>query len=116
MSRYLLLILLNAPFIIAGILSTITVYKLKKSTGVRFAIQLTIWLIFLAGLLAAEPLYTWLYANGLTDTNSLSLFDVIQITAIVALFYVVSRMSSKLETLETRVQDLHQELSIRLSK
>lgn len=115
MSRYFLLVLLNTPFILAGLLSTITLYKLGRSTRRRFLVQLTIWIVLLVGLIAAEPLYSWLLAKGLTQTDSLSLFDVIQITAIVMLLYVVNRIRAKLEVLETRLQDLHQELSIRLS-
>ena len=115
MSRYLLLFILNLPFILVGILSIVTQYKIGHASRNRFITQLILWLIILIGLLLAEPIYNWLFANGLTQTDSLSLFDVIQITAIVLLFYITNRMRFKLETIEHRVQDLHQELSIRLS-
>ncbi len=77
---------------------------------------MAIWILITLGLLGAEPLYTWLFSHGLTQTDSLSLFDVVQITAIVMLFYVANRSRAKLEVLERRVQDLHQELSIELSE
>jgi hypothetical protein len=64
----------------------------------------------------AEPLYEWLFVNNLTQTESLSLFDVIQITAIVIVAYMTNRCYIKIETLEKRANDLHRELSIRLSK
>ena len=115
MIRYLLLFLLNFPFILAAILSALTQYKLGKTTKRRFIIQAGLWLVILAGLLVAQPLYEWLYSNELTQTEPLSLFDVIQITAIVITFYIANRTRAKLEAMERRVQDLHQELSIRLS-
>lgn len=115
MSRYLLLFLLNLPFILVAILSQVTQYKLGRSSKRRLYTQMVIWILITIGLLGAEPLYNWLFSQGLTDTDSLSLFDVVQITAIVMLFYVANRSRAKLEALERRVQDLHQEISIELS-
>lgn len=115
MSRYLLLILLNAPFIVAAILSSIVGYKLKKIPRRRFLFRMLIWFIVFVGLVLAEPIYNYLFKHNLTDTESLSLFDVVQITGIVIVFYIATRTRTKLDLLERRVQDLHQELSIRLS-
>lgn len=116
MSRYLLLLLLNLPFILAALLSSVTQYKLGKSSKRRMIVQVSLWLVILVGLIVAEPLYEWLYSNELTQTEPLSLFDVIQITAIVITFYIANRTRVKLEETERRLHDLHQELSIRLSK
>lgn len=100
----------------AGLLSALTQYKMKRSTGRRFAAMTVIWLVILAGLAFAEPLYSWLFTNNLTVSEPLSLFDVIQITAIVILFYIATRAMAKVTALEKRVQDIHQEISIRLSR
>lgn len=115
MSRYLLLFLLNFPLILLAVLGQITQYKLGRSSKRRLYVQLLIWSLVAASLLSAELLYNWLFSRGLTQTESLSLFDVVQITAIVMLFYAANRSRAKLEILERRVQDLHQELSIKLS-
>lgn len=115
MSRYVLLFLLNLPFILAALLGAFTRYKLGKSSKRRMTTQVTLWLIILVSLASAEPLYTWLYSNNLTDTEPLSLFDVIQITAIVITFYIANRTRSQLELTEKRLNDLHQEISIKLS-
>lgn len=114
-SRYTLLFILNLPFILAGVLGIITQYKIGRAPRKRLITQLVIWSVVLIGLILDESIYNWLFVNGLTATDSLSLFDVIQITAIVLLFYITNRMRFKLNNLERRVQDLHQELSIRLS-
>lgn len=116
MSRYLLLIILNMPFIIAGILSATVNYKLKRISTRTLILRVTLWTVVFIGLILAEPIYNYLFSNGLTQTEPLSLFDVIQITALVFVLYVSTRTRAKLDRLEKRVQDLCQELSIKLSK
>lgn len=116
MSRYLLLFLLNLPFIIAAVTSATVSYKLGNSSKRKYIIQMLIWLVVLAGLALAKPIYEWLFSNNLTETEPLSLFDVIQITGIVIVFYIANRTRAKLEVLERQTHDIHQELSIRLSK
>lgn len=115
MSRYLLLLLINLPFVILAVTGIITRYKMNRITRRRASIQLLMWLILFTGLIVAEPVYRWLFANNYTDADSLSLFDVVQITAIVFLLYLTNSLSSRLDKTEKRLNDLHQELSIRLS-
>lgn len=116
MSRYLLLFLINLPFILAAIVSAITQYKLGRSTKRRLMTQLLVWLTVVAALVLAQPIYEWLFSHNLTETEPLSLFDVVLFTGFVMTFYLANRTRSKVETLEKRVRDLHQELSITLSK
>ncbi len=116
MSRYLILILLNLPLILAGVLNAIVSYKLRRTSKRRLVLRLILWLGILAGLLFTEPLYAFLFSNNLTHTEPLSLFDVIQITGIVFTFLIVNQAYIKADLMERRVQELHQELSIVLSK
>ena len=116
MSRYFLLFLLNLPFIMLAILGAITQYKLNRSSKKRLILQVSGWSLVLIGLASAEFIYNWLFQNKFTQTEPLSLFDVIQITAVVIVFYFANRSRAKIEVLEKRVQDLHQELSIQLSQ
>lgn len=116
MSRYTILILLNLPLIVAGILSAVVAYKLKHTDLRRLMFRVTLWLIILGGLVFAESIYGFLFSNHLTQTEPLSLFDVIQITGIIFVLFIANRAYVKADGLEKRVQDLHQELSIRLSK
>jgi hypothetical protein len=115
-SRYLILIILNAPLVCVGILSAVVSFKMGHITKGRLAFRLFLWVGILLGLIFAEPIYNYLFSNKLTETEPLSLFDVIQITGIVLTLFIANRAYIKAETMERRVQDLHQELSIRLSQ
>lgn len=115
MSRYAILILLNTPMVIAGILSSVVAYKLGRTSLRQFIIKLTLWLGIFLGIVFIEPVYNFLFSNHLTATEPLSLFDVMQITGITFTLFIANRAFMKADLLERRVQDLHQELSIRLS-
>ena len=116
MSRYLLLFLLNLPFALAGILGAVTQYKLGRTSRQRLVVQVVFWSLVIAALALAEPIYQWLFNNNLTQTEPLSLFDVVLFTGLVITFYLANRTRVHQEQLERRVRDLHQELSILLSK
>jgi len=116
MSRYLILLLLNLPLIAVALLSALVEYKTGKLPRKSFMRQIIIWTIIFIGLAGAKSIYEFLFSNGLTQTEPLSLFDVIQITGIITVLFVANRSRIKTETLERRLQDLHQELSIRLSE
>lgn len=113
-SRYFLLLLFNLPFIIAGLINIITQYKLGRIKKSRLIFGIGFWVIIFLGLLFAEPIYTLLFSSGLTASDSLSLFDVVQITAIALLFYMLNQQRLRLELVERRLKSLHQELSIKL--
>ncbi len=115
MSRYVILLLLNAPFVLAGLINALVSYKLGRLAKRKFWLQVVLWILLFIGLALSEPIYQFLFSNKLTNTEPLSLFDVIQITGIVLIFFIVNQSRTKIDTLEQRVQDLHQELSIRLS-
>lgn len=114
MSRYTLLLLLNTPFVVGGILNAVVSYKLKRQSKRKFIFQIFLWLAVFVGLASSEALYNFLFSHQLTQTEPLSLFDVVQITGILLLFFMVNRNRSKIEAQEKRIQDLHQELSIKL--
>lgn len=115
MSRYLILVLLNLPLIISGLLGSLIDYKTNKISKSKYIFLTLLWVVILLGLSIAEPFYQFLYSRNLTETASMSLFDVIQFTGIIYILYMANRSRIKADVLERRVQDLHQELSIRLS-
>jgi hypothetical protein len=104
------------PLIIAGMMNAVVNYKLGHTSRKRFTFKFLFWLIILLGIVFAEPLYEFLFSNNLTQTEPLSLFDVMEITGIIFTIFIANQAYGKADVLERRVQDLHQELSIRLSK
>ena len=115
MSRYLILVILNTPLVIAALLDVLVEYKLGKLPRRKFIFQVILWALIFAGLASAKFIYEFLFSNNLTQSEPLSLFDVIQITGIIYVLFMANRSRIKIESLERRAQDLHQELSIRLA-
>lgn len=114
--RYVILVLLNLPVILLALLNIIAQYKLGKVTAQRLRHQVFMWIIILIVLIGSFPVYNLLVGNPLLDSGELSLFDIVQTTAIVYMIYVLNRQRQQLELSEKQTRDLHRELSIRLSK
>jgi len=110
--RYLILILLNAPIILLGLVNIVTQYKLRKVSKPRFFQQLVLWGGALIVIIGAFPLYNIVTGRPPLDSTDLSLFDIVEITSIVLLFYIVINQRQKVDQLEARVRDLHRKLSI----
>lgn len=100
----------------AGIISSVVAYKLKHSSKRQFIFRLSLWLTIMLGLIFAESIYRFLFTRQLTQTEPLSLFDVMQITGIIFTLFIANRAFIKADRLERKVQDLHQALSIKLSR
>lgn len=115
MSRYLILLILNLPLILTAIFGAFVSYKLRRLSLRRFLSILLFWLVILIGLAASESIYEWLFSRDLTRTEPLSLFDVVQITMIIGLLYVVGRSRVRLDALEDKVGRMNSEVSIELS-
>lgn len=112
MLKYYLLVILNTPFIIFGMLRALRLYNQKAITKLRLVGAFTLWTAVFLGLVFAQPLYEALAQSGLTDSTPLSLFDVVQITGIILALFLVTRLYGKTDTLETRINQLNRELSI----
>lgn len=110
--RYIILILLNTPIILLALVNIVTQYKLKKVSRDRFNQQVFLWIIILIVLIGSFPLYNALTGRPALDSTDLSLFDIVEITCIVLLFYAVNNQRQKADQLEGRLRDLHRELSI----
>ena len=113
--RYLILVLLNVPIILAALINIITQYKLRKVSVTRFRHQLIIWMVIMVVLIVSFPLYNISIGHPPLDSSELSLFDILQTTAIILLFYIANNQRQRIDQNERRLRDLHQELSIRLS-
>lgn len=116
MSRYLILVLLNIPLVVAAILNTVISFKLGHLSLKRFVIKTSFWIVVLVALISTDAIYTTLYSKGLTQTEPLSLFDVLQITGVIYVFYLVNRLYVRVDVLERKFNNLHRQISIDLSK
>ncbi len=113
--RYIILVLLNTPIILLALATIITQYKLNKVSKNRFRHQLILWVVVLVVLVGSFPLYNLSVGRAPLDSSELSSFDIVQITAIVLLFYTTNSARQQIDQLERRLRDLHQEVSIRMS-
>lgn len=113
--RYLILILVNLPIVLLAIVNIITKYKTHKITFRRFRIQVLFWVGLLVCIVISFPLYNYLLGNRVFSSDSLTILDIVQTTAIIYLIYVVTSLRQSIEQSEKRLRDLHQELSIKLS-
>ena len=104
------------PLVVVALTSALVDFKLGKLSKKKFIVQVLGWTFIFAGLASAQHIYDYLFTSKLTQSEPLSLFDVIQITGIITVLFMANRSRIKVESLERRVQDLHQELSIRLSE
>jgi hypothetical protein len=114
--RYALLVLLNLPIILLAVTNLLTQYKLGKISVSRFRHQFVLWVFILIVLIASFPVYNHLTGKPPLDSSQLSLFDILEATAIVYLIYIINNHRRKLEQNERLIRDLHQELSIKLSE
>lgn len=114
--RYLLLVILNLPIIILALTNVITQYKTGKISVNRFKHQVALWLAVLFILIGSFPVYNYLHGNPLLSSGDLSLLDILVVTVIVYLIYIVNNQRRKIEQNEKTLRDLHQELSIKLSE
>lgn len=98
-----------------ALFNILTQYKMNKVSKKRFQHQLILWLLILVVLICSFPFYNYLVGKPLLDSAELSLFDIVQTTAIIMLFYGANSQRQKIDTAEKTIRDLHQEVSIKLS-
>ena len=96
-------------------LNTFVLYKMKRVSTKILVVRLLFWSVLLVGLALTKPIYEYLFSNRLTHTEPLSLFDVVEITAIVIILFLLTRYREKLSDLDHTVKAMHQELAIKLS-
>jgi hypothetical protein len=114
--RYLLLIALNLPVILIALVNALTQYKLKKTTKRHFTHQLIMWFIITLVLCGSFPVYNLLTSRPIFQSDSFSTFDIAQTTAIIYLIYLINHQRQRIDQTEKTLRELHQEISIKLSK
>jgi len=94
----------------------ITKYKTGRIPKSRLYKQLILWIAIFIVIAGSFPLYNHLSGKAIFESSSLTLFDITQTTVIILLIYVLGTLHQRIENNEKRLRDLHQELSIQLSK
>lgn len=116
MDKYTLLILLNLPFVLFGYLRAVTMYKMGSLQRIGYLLRLLFWSFILLGLVFAEQIYDFARTRNLSDTQPMSLADVMLVTGVIFSLSLCLRLYAKIEQLEKRTSDLHEKLSIQRSK
>lgn len=116
MSKYTLLIILNIPFVLFGLLKAYTMLKSGVLGRVGFGARLLFWAFVALGIVFAKQVYNFLQSNDLTDSQPMSLADVVLVTGVIFCLFLCMRLYSRLEAMERRATDLHQKLSIMVSE
>jgi hypothetical protein len=113
MSKYALLVIINLPLILVGIISAITDYKASRIISRRKCIILVIfWLTIGVGLVMVEPFYNALIRANLTDSPPLSLIDVVQLTGLVLALFFIVKMYEKIDVLNQKLSRIHERLAM----
>lgn len=113
--RYVILVGLNLPIILLALVNVVTQYKLRRVSVSRFRHQLVLWLVLLLLLIGSYPVYNTIKGSAPFDSTGLSVFDILQTTAIIFLLYIANQQRQRNDQNEKRLRDLHQALSIKLS-
>ena len=113
--RFVVLVLLNLPIILLALLNVITQLKMRRIGKERFRNQLITWLVILVILVTSFPVYNLLVGRPILDAHSLSTFDMVEITMIILLIYIINHLRQKIERTEHLLRELHRKLSIKLS-
>lgn len=113
--RYIILVLLNLPVILLALVNIVIQYKMKKISVNRFRHQIILWLVILVVLVASFPAYNYFAGKYILDSSELSLFDIVQTTAIIYMVYTLNNQRRRIEQNERVIRDLHQEISIKLA-
>lgn len=114
MSKYLLLVLINAPIVLLGIVRAITRYKTKPAriSKNKAIYEVVFWLSIGVALSFAQPIYNALVRYNLTDSTPMSLFDVAVLTLFVFALLLIVETNEELTSLKKTVSRLHEKLAI----
>jgi len=115
MDKYTLLVILNVPFVIFGLVKTVDLYHRRAISRVGLGARIIFWLGIFVALLFAQPVYNFLASNNLTNSTPVSLADVVLVTGLNFALALCVRLYSKVYVLERRVSALHEKLSIKTS-
>ena len=116
MDKYTILIIFNLPFVIFGIFSALARYKESSLGRLSLLLRLVFWVLIGLGIIFGQQIYDYLVQNDLTNSQPLSLADVVLVTGVNFCLFLSIRAYTRLDHTERRLSDLQEKLSIILSK
>lgn len=114
-SRFLILVLINVPIVLFGVLSAIVGYKTKRISKRRGMIEIICWLLAFAALACVEPVYNVLVEQHLTDSGPMSIFDMVLLTLVLLCLLLIVRANEKLTALNKKLSLIHEHVVIKES-
>ncbi len=116
MFKYIFLATFTLPFVLYGLLKAIHSYRTGRVGPLSLTIRLIFWIAIGSGILFAKNIYELLSIQGLTDSLPLSLADVVLSIGVMFSLFLILRLYSRLDEAEKRASDLHETLSVHLSR
>jgi hypothetical protein len=116
MNKYLLLIILNVPFIVYGLIKATIYYKEGVYSVLQLVTRVTFWILALVGVLFTQQLYNFLIGHDLTNSSPLSIADVLLATFSFLSLTMIIRLYARMEKAEKKVADLNEELALRYAE
>jgi hypothetical protein len=113
MNKYVIVVLINLPLIVVGILGAIVDYKAARTISKRKCITLVImWLLIGVGLVFIEPIYNALIRSNLTDSAPMSIFDAGLLTMILFCLLFIIKTNQKLTVVNRKLSRVHEKLAM----
>ena len=112
MSKYVLLVLINLPLLIIGVVSALTHYNTKRISKRRMIVEVAFWASIGIALVFAEPLYNALIENNLTDSQPMSLFDIALLTIVIFCLLLIKSSNERITQLHKKISRMHENLAI----
>lgn len=111
-TKYNILIALCLPILILFLIRIYDSFKRKKLSKRGAIILFLFWSFLTLGIIFNKQFFVYLENSRLIESTPLSLYDTVQITAIIFLIYIIFRQSFKLEELRDKITKLNQELAL----
>ncbi len=112
MSRYVLLIIINLPLLLAGIISAISSYKTGRISKKRSITEVLFWVTVSVGIIFIEPVYNTLLRHGLTNSTPMSLFDIVLLTLLLFCLLFIKQANEKSDLLNKKITRLQESWAI----
>lgn len=115
-SRFLILILINLPVVLIGLISAIVAYKTKQTSKRRYLVEVIGWVVVGFGLVMVEPAYNLLVKNNLTASDSMSIFDIILLTLVLICGLFLVKSNEKISSINNKLSRIHEHVAIKDAK